>query len=148
MRLELSQNVPGFLSCLLPEWGLSWSHTWLSCLCRFLALCGVSALPKCIWCWWLCDTTRAVGTSVLLQPFLPSHFLLQKLSTPCSFHFIRGPLITPCSTNGGSGPRPQVSLQKGPAQLLSAISNPSSSLRTQTNRGVKWSIYEHSSTLC
>lgn len=51
MRLELSQtqNVPGFLSCLLPECGLSWPHTLLSCLCRFLALCGVSALPKCIW---------------------------------------------------------------------------------------------------
>lgn len=107
-----TQNVPGLLSCFLPECGHSWPHTWLCCLCRFLALCGVSASG----CSWLCDTTRAVGTSVLLQLLQSSYFLLQKLSTPGSFHFIRGLLITPCSTNGCSSPCPQVSLLKRPAQ--------------------------------
>ena len=66
----------------------------LACADSWLCVVSVHSL-RASECSWLCDATRAVGAGVLLQLFLSPYFLLQKLSTLCSFHFIRCPPITP-----------------------------------------------------
>lgn len=97
--------------------------------------------PSAPGCFWLCDITRAVG-----EFLLPSHFLLQKLSTPCSFNFIRGPPNHPLQHKWLLRPLSPGHLAE--RTCTAALCHFQHKQQSQDSDRVKSSVYRHRCTLC